>query len=422
MKLMKNLLIGFFLVGALAACDETVDNPPPPAVLVPNNVLLAESSGYYVDIPVTFTAIAQYDVDMGIEDKDITNEAVWAMTTDNLTHFTMMNNVLTANEKGKDAKVTATYAGKTWYIDITSSNLDPLSVTVTPTASIIIAKDGGLQLKAMTVYGTVDPDMIDVTKLATWSIPVADPVTMSVDNATNKGLVTAVAITATTNITAKFGSVSDATATVQALGEGAKVDKVTITTLDSVNIPNGYSKQLTAMATYNDPVTTEVNVTSEATWVSSAPLVIKLNNNNVARAIAVTGTSDITAEFDDITSTPTTTLTAVVATLAEAVIVQDAIIDATANDNVTPTLTGVMTDGAVADPVPANNLFDWSVVLATDGGDGGDADLVATIDASTGKLNIKGAGDITITATLKAKGDLTETFSATKDVNITMAP
>ncbi|HEX7838540.1 MAG TPA: Ig-like domain-containing protein, partial [Kofleriaceae bacterium] len=124
----------------------------------------------------------------------------------------------------------------------------------------------------------------------TWASSVT--VVAQISNAAgSRGVATALA-TGTTQITATLAGVTGGTTLTVT---DAVLVSIAVTPVDP-SVPLGRTQQLTAMATFSDASVRDV--TSQATWGSSAPAVAAVSNavntRGVATALA-TGTTQITA-------------------------------------------------------------------------------------------------------------------------------
>lgn len=163
-----------------------------------------------------------------------------------------------------------------------------VSIAITP-GNASISKGLTQQFSAKGTYS--DNSTADLTSSASWSSGATT--VASIDP--HSGLVTAVA-TGSASITATSGTVS-ASATVS----------VTAAVVESINIsPNpayagiGVNRRLAAIATYSDGTTGDVS--SSATWVSSATSVANVGPTTGLVTASALGSATITASIGSITS------------------------------------------------------------------------------------------------------------------------
>lgn len=147
----------------------------------------------------------------------------------------------------------------------------------------------------------------DITTEAGWSS--SDPTIATVDNQSgSEGRVTAVS-PGNVTLTADFGSAS---ASIQLTVSNATVTLLTISpTLPDV--PRGLSLQFAAIGEFSDG--TQQNLTTDATWTSSAPTIASISNLRGGEGLAsalLEGASDISATFDSALDTTTMTVSAAV--------------------------------------------------------------------------------------------------------------
>ncbi len=166
----------------------------------------------------------------------------------------------------------------------------PSSIIVTP-ASASIAKGLTQQFKAVGVYASGN---VDLTNAVVWASSVTAKATIGAH-----GLATAVAVGSTT-ISATYTADSGAVLVGSTpLTVGAAVLVSIAVTPPTATIAALGTQQYTATGTNTDSTT--VNLTSTATWVSSAPTKATIAAGGLATGVA-TGTTNITAQSGAIIS------------------------------------------------------------------------------------------------------------------------
>ncbi|MNG93607.1 Bacterial Ig-like domain (group 2) [compost metagenome] len=214
------------------------------------------------------TAIATYSDN---STQDISNQVVW--NSSNI-------GVATINLSGEVSAVSNGSATLTGSVGAVTSNSVSLSVTnasvnqidLSATASTLAAGTKA-QLTAVASYS--DGSSQNITPLVSWSSSDSDVATIS-----TSGEVTAVA-PGTAVITGSFGGqTSTLTVTVTA----ATVSAIQIST-PLTSLALGTNGQLKALATYSDD--TLVDVTSQISWISSAPTLVSVDANGQIKALAV---------------------------------------------------------------------------------------------------------------------------------------
>lgn len=224
---------------------------------------------------------------------DVTAQAAWA--TSNPAVVTVSGGLVTAVAGSGSAEISAAYQGFTATTTVETTGPILASATVTPDA-VALRIGQTAQLNASADYS--DGSKSDVTNLAAWSSS-----NLSVATVSNTGVVTAKAAGQAT-ITATYGNKSDSTV-------------VTVTpppTLVSLQIrppapalAPGAGLQLVATATYSDG--SAADVTTQAAWSSSNPLVATVSATGYVTAVAA-GTAQIQATYGGLTGSDPVTVTA----------------------------------------------------------------------------------------------------------------
>ncbi|EKR09519.1 lipoprotein adhesin LigB [Leptospira kirschneri] len=224
---------------------------------------------------------------------DITNQVTWSSSNTDIAEITNtrgskgITNTLTPGSSEISAALGSIKSSKV-ILKVTPAQL--ISIAVTPT-NPSVAKGLTQQFKATGTY--TDHSVQDVTSLATWSSSNSGKAI--VNNVT--GSVTTVA-TGSTNIKATIDSIS-----------GSSVLNITSALLTSIeitptinSIPHGFTKQFKATGIFTDNSTQ--NLTQLVTWISSDPSKIKIENNSGIATASALGSSNITAIYKFVQSSP----------------------------------------------------------------------------------------------------------------------
>ena len=218
-----------------------------------------------------FTVVANYS-DGTTE--DVTASAAWS---------TLNSSIATINAGGVaspvavgTATIMANALGKsgTASLIVSKAALTAISVT-SPTAPIALGQSA--QLQAQGTYS--DKSVQDITDQVSWSAAAPGIATIS-----STGLAVSKAI-GNTQVTASLNNI---TASGQITVSGAVLASIAVRSKD-VSVPLGASEQFSAIGTYTDGST--MDLTSTATWVSSAPGVVSINAAGTAATKAVGGAS-----------------------------------------------------------------------------------------------------------------------------------
>ena len=176
------------------------------------------------------------------------------------------------------------------------------TIALTPAAPSSIARGTTQQFTAI---GTLTDGITtqNLTPFATWTSTNTASGTVS-DTVGSKGLATAGSTPGNTTIQAAFdGAPGSATLT------SSPVQSIAVTPV-TVNTPQDLTQQFTAIGTLMD--SNIQNLTIWATWSSSSILIATISNatgsNGLATALSV-GSTNITAVFDSVTSSPVAVLT-----------------------------------------------------------------------------------------------------------------
>jgi len=261
--------------------------------------LAPDAPSVAVGSETAFTATATYD---DATTQDVTTRATWAVNPSQVASV--------SNASGSQGKVTALAPGEatlsatllgvsgTTRITVTGAVLASMSVTL---QNASLARGTTTQATATGTYS--DGTSQDLTTQVTWSSDA--PSVASVSNAAgSKGLVSALA-EGTSSIRAALGNTSgSATLTVVSTSIVSIVIAPTATVLAV-----GGAAALTAAAVFGDG--TSQDVTTQASWVSSANSVVGVSNaaGSQGRVTALApGTATITAAFQGISGTANVTV------------------------------------------------------------------------------------------------------------------
>jgi uncharacterized protein YjdB len=290
-----------------------------------------------------------------------------------------------------DATITASYNGKTATASVhVSSAL--LSAITLPTITQVVPRGLTLPVIATGVYS--DGSVADLTSTVTWTsnAPSVASVSSLVGSA---GLVTGVSVGSTT-LTASYDGQSS-TVTVQvtaAILSGISLPAVT------QNVPKGLTLPIIATGVYSDGST--VDLTSQATWSSSAPSVATVSgvigSIGLVSGVAV-GDTVITASFGGKTATvPVHVSAALLSSIS-----LPSLPVTVAKGLVAPVIaTGLYSDGSLADLTATVSWTSSAPSIAT----------VSSLVGSAGIVTGVSVGSAMITASYGSK-------SATMTVTVT---
>ncbi len=278
------------------------------------------------------------------------------------------------------AVITASYQGKTATTTLTITAATATSIALTSSSNNLPAGTTA-QLQATATY--TDGTTGDVSSSATYTSSNHSVATVSAT-----GQVMSVS-TGTAVITATYEGQS---ATVTITVSAATALSITVTA-GSTQFAKGTTTQLQTTATLTNGTTQDV--TSQATYTSSAPAVATVNSSGVVTGVSI-GTAVITASYEGQTATATITITAAVAT---SIALNTSDSNPPAGSTAQLTATATYTDGTTGD-VTSSATYSSSNAS------------VATVDSS-GQITAISQGSAVITATYEGQ---------TATVNITVAP
>ena len=277
---------------------------------------------------------------------NVTASATWTTSAAGVASVSTAGLVTAAAASGS-ATISAALAGKTGSATVTAAPAVVASIAVTP-PSATVANGATQQLVATATY--TDATTSVVTSSATWT--TSNP---SVATVSSAGLVTGVAISGTTTITATLGSKSGTAVITAAAKSVASIEVTPVTNALSV----GEVLNLVATAHYSDATTAIVTTDSTTSWQSSAPGVATVSNTGSSKgrvtALSESGTAvTITATFGGKSGTATVT---VGAASVQSIAITPAAPETAVGGKVQLTATATYTDTTTQD---VTNLATWS--------------------------------------------------------------
>jgi hypothetical protein len=244
------------------------------------------------------------------------------------------------------ANISATYMGLTGSTPVKITNATLASIQVTPSAPTL--STGATQPFVATALFS-DGSSMPVTGIAMWRSSVPSVATVD-DAGPSRGLVTTLT-TGVTSVSATYmGVTGSATLTVTE----ATVLQIQVTPFDPT-IPAGLPQALTATAIYSDG--TNRNVTSLATWTSSAPNVAGVSDAPATKGLLTTfaaGSTTIEARFAGGVGK---TVVKVIAAALLSIDVQPGMAFATTGEIVSFRAVGFFDDGSTLD---ITNYVTWT--------------------------------------------------------------
>ena len=321
--------------------------------------------------------------------QDLTAGATWTTSAGSVATVSASGLVLAV--AAGSASFTATAGGRTATASTTVSAATVTQIVISP-ATTALYPGQGAQLAAIASYS--DGSTQDLTASATWKSSAVAVATVSAS-----GLAHAVA-TGTATFTATAGGKS-ATASIT-------VSAATLTAIDvapgTATVAAGGAEQLSAIGFYSDG--SWQDLTTSATWTSSALAVATVSSSGAASALSAGGTT-ITATVGSVHGASTLTVSAA-SLVALSIAPSGATLAIGANKQLTA--TGTFSDGSTHDLTSA---VTWS---PSTGG-------IATVSNTEGAIGLAtavGAGVVTVIATEGAISASTSLYvSATPPVTVT---
>jgi trimeric autotransporter adhesin len=323
--------------------------------------------------------------------RDVTAQAAWKSSSPPFA--SVAGGVVTAVAPGT-VTITAALEGLSGSAQVTVPTATVVALTVTP-ATATTAIQGSVSFQAVVTLS--DKTTQDVTDTASWTSSDAKIASVS-----TSGVATGIAA-GTSTITAAVGKIS---------GTGALT--VTHATLVSIAVTPtnpmlgvGVVQQFLATGTFSDGTVSDVS--SSASFTSSAPSVAKLDAAHSATTLAA-GTTTITATIGKLSGS--TTLTVSAATLIS-ITVTPATTTLAINGSAPLTATGTFSDNSRVDLTASVTWSSTSAKVA----------VVSNAAGSAGSVTGLSAGNATITASLNGvSGSGAVTVTAAALVSIAISP
>ena len=260
--------------------------------------------------------------------EDVTSSAVW---------HTMNSDVATVNASGV---VTSVAVGTTFVfasasgvsgaasLSVSKAALASISISA-PTAPIVLGQSA--QLRASGTY--TDKSIQDITNLVTWTAAQPNVIKLSA---------TGLALSESAGNTGVTASLNNISASSQISVSPAALASITVRSKDPV-APLGVSEQFSALGTYTDGSTADL--TSVASWTSSAPGIVSINATGTGATRAI-GNASISAAFSGVSGATTFTVSSA-ALVSIAVTATKASLPLGGTEQLTA--TGTYTDGSTRD-------------------------------------------------------------------------
>ncbi len=293
--------------------------------------------------------------------QDLTTVATWSSSASSVATISNLvgsQGLATSSGQGT-ATISATSNSISASTTITVSSPALVSITITP-GSAAITVGTTQQFVATGTY--TNGSTQDLTGAVSWGSSSSAVATIGAG-----GLATGLGAGAAT-ITATSGAISSSATLSVSVGQATLMSVAVTPALPS--IPLGTAQQFTATGIYSDSSTQDL--TSSATWTSSAPAVATVSSTGLATSKAV-GTSTITATSAAIGGS--TTLTVTPATLVS-IAVTPSIISLNRGYTQQFTATGTYTDGSTQN---LTNSVTWT-------SDGASATITSTGFATAAQL------------------------------------
>jgi uncharacterized protein YjdB len=324
--------------------------------------------------------------------RDITASATW--TSDNASLASVVAGVVTAVAPGT-ANISASLSGLTGSAKITIPSATVQALTVTP-ATATVAIQGTVPFNAVVTLS--DATTEDITATAAWSS--SSPTVASVSSA---GIATGLSAGKST-IEAAVGSVTGSAALT--VSSATLVSIAVTPTNPTLGI--GVTTQFTATGSFSDGSVSDVS--TSATFSSSATAVATIDASTHSAKTLSAGTSTITATLGMISGSTTITVSA--ATLT-AIAVSPATSTLAINGSTALTATGTYSDNSSVDLTQSVTWQSSNTSVATASNGSG----------TQGSITGLSGGTATINATLgNVSGSATVTVTAAALVSITISP
>jgi len=324
--------------------------------------------------------------------RDLTATATW--TSDNPSLASVVAGVVSAVAPGT-ANIMAAQDGLTGSAKITIPTATVQTLTVTP-ATATAAIQGTVAFKAVVTLS--DATTQDVTATATWSSS-----STTVASISNAGIATGVAA-GTSTVRAAVGTISG---TAQLTITSATLVSIAVTPTNPT-LGIGVTAPFIATGSFSDGTVSDVS--SSATFSSSAPTIATLDPATHSAKTLSAGTTTISASIGMISGSTTLTVTA--ATL-NSIAVTPAMSTLAINGHTSLTATGTYSDNSTADLTQSVTWQSSSAAIAT----------ASNATGSKGTVTGLSGGTATITAALgNVSGSASVTVTAAALVSITISP
>ncbi len=320
---------------------------------------------------------------------NITSSVTWNSATPSIA--TIVSGGLATGIAAGTTNITATLGSVTSptnTLTVTAATLT--SISITPKTASIAA---GLTQQYTAIGTYSDNSMLDITSSVIWHSSNTSAATI-VSGGSTPGLATTIAA-GTTNITATLSGKTSNTAVLTVTTATLVSIAVTPT---SPTLAVGLTQQFTATGTYTDSST--VDLTSLATWHSSAPSIATIVSGGLATAVAA-GTTDITANYQGVTS-PADTLTVIAATL-QTIAITPSSANLAAGLHQQFTATGTYSDSSTLN-ITASVIWQSSNTSAV---------TIISSGSTSGLATAVAAGSASIKATLSGVTSNTAPFTVT---------
>lgn len=310
--------------------------------------------------------------------EDVTASAAWSTSNPSIatvnsggvaSPLTVGTTTILASAYGKSASSS---------LIVSTAALTAISIT-SPSSPIPLGESG--QLKAEGTYS--DKSVQDITDQVSWSAVNASVATVS-----STGLVVSKA-PGSTEVSASLNAIK---ASGQVTVSAAALASLTVQSKDT-SVPLGLSEQFSAIGTYSDGTNTDL--TSTASWASSAPATISINATGMATTRAV-GAASITASAGGINGVAVFTVSPAALTLI-AVSAGHSSLPLGGTEQLTA--TGTYTDSSTKD---ITGSVTWTssapgVVLVGNGG-AVQAKAVGSAGVSASSSNVTGSTSLSVSA------------------------
>lgn len=356
----------------------------------------------------------------GLFTRDISDQVSWSSNATTVANFvTAASPSRVTGLAPTSAVLTATMGGVSANFKLTVTSATITAVAVTPaTASVPL----GLT-QQFTATGTFsDGSKQDITFDATWASSNTAAATVSNAASDNTGGEATTVAAGTTTISATFGGVSSSasnssaslTVTVPVLQSITISTPVTSPTEPNPSVLSLSTVTFTATGNYSDG--SNKNLNSQVTWASGTPSVAPTPDSAGTTQALATGTTNITASLNGITST--TTLTVAGGNLVSFTLPTS--LTVVSGTSTPVSVIGTFSNGATRD---ITGVLNWSVTdtsLATLTGPTGNRLLVSAGTQKTGSTTLTAASpSLSASTTLSVTNPALSSFSVSPLTSLT---